>query len=209
MVESCLRDQYCLLVSGSELLTRLTLSHWLHTFAFFCVTTEGHATAQTHPRDVANHKAINGLCVDPTSHHQLASYTEVCTLPSCLLLLFLTLLFLSSLLPHPLLVYCSSLPPPPPLLLFSSSSPLLLLLPSPPPPLSFPPPSSSSSPLIPSQYTCIAASPHYVALGANTGGVYCFHRDSLRYIRILSNKARSHTCTHSHTVLLTMGGVIM
>ena len=38
------------------------------------------------------------------------------------------------------------------------------------------------------QYTCVAASQHYVALGANTGGVYCFHRDGYKYIRILANK---------------------
>ena len=38
------------------------------------------------------------------------------------------------------------------------------------------------------QYTCITASERYVALGANTGGVYCFHRDGLKYIRILANR---------------------
>ena len=32
---------------------------------------------QTHPREVASHKAILGLCVDPTSTHQLATYAEV------------------------------------------------------------------------------------------------------------------------------------
>ena len=36
------------------------------------------------------------------------------------------------------------------------------------------------------QYTCITASERYVVLGANTGGVYCFHRDGLKYIRILA-----------------------
>ena len=40
----------------------------------------------------------------------------------------------------------------------------------------------------PFQYTCVAASQHYVALGANTGGVYCFQRDGYKYIRILANK---------------------
>ena len=40
----------------------------------------------------------------------------------------------------------------------------------------------------PMQYTCITASERYVALGANTGGVYCFHRDGLKYIRILANR---------------------
>ena len=36
-------------------------------------------TTTAHPRDipVANHKAIHGLCVDPTSPQRLATYTEV------------------------------------------------------------------------------------------------------------------------------------
>ena len=33
-----------------------------------------HAAAA--PREVANHKAINGLCMDPNSAHQLATYGE-------------------------------------------------------------------------------------------------------------------------------------
>ena len=52
------------------------------------------------------------------------------------------------------------------------------------------------------QYTCIAASPNYIALGANTGGVYCFHRDGPRYIRLLANKVtriHKHACTQAYT----------
>ena len=122
------------------------------TFIFSCVTAEGHATAQTTPRDVANHKAINGLCVDPTSHHQLASYTEVraSPSPSCLLRSSFPSLFLfssSSFLPLHLLLFLT--PPPPPLSYPSTSSSflpstsssflplhLLLFLTPPPPPLS-------------------------------------------------------------------------
>lgn len=38
------------------------------------------------------------------------------------------------------------------------------------------------------QYTCIAASDHYVACGANTGGVYLFARHSRKYLQLISNK---------------------
>jgi len=41
------------------------------------------------------------------------------------------------------------------------------------------------------QYTCVASSEHYIAFGANTGGVYCFYRRGYRYIRILANQVRS------------------
>lgn len=52
--------------------------------------------------------------------------------------------------------------------------------------------------LVPVQYACVATSEHYIALGANTGGVYCFHRQGYRYIRILANQvrlARGRLCT--------------
>ena len=38
------------------------------------------------------------------------------------------------------------------------------------------------------QYTCIAASGKYVAFGANSGGLYCFYGNPLKYIRLLTNK---------------------
>lgn len=38
------------------------------------------------------------------------------------------------------------------------------------------------------QYTCVAASEKYVAFGANSGGVYCFCGNPLKYIRLLTNK---------------------
>ena len=41
------------------------------------LNSDEHLAAQTHPREVANHKAIFGLCVDPTSPHQLATYADV------------------------------------------------------------------------------------------------------------------------------------
>ena len=31
-----------------------------------------------HPREVANHKALYGLCIDPQDGNRLASYAEVC-----------------------------------------------------------------------------------------------------------------------------------
>ena len=43
------------------------------------------------------------------------------------------------------------------------------------------------------QYTCVALSASYIALGANTGGVYCFHRDH-RYIQLLANKVAAAGC---------------
>jgi hypothetical protein len=37
------------------------------------------------------------------------------------------------------------------------------------------------------KYTCVDLSTNFIALGANTGGVYCFHSDC-RYIQLLANK---------------------
>ena len=43
------------------------------------LSTDSHVAKQTHPpREYAQHKAISGICVDPFTHHQLASYAEVC-----------------------------------------------------------------------------------------------------------------------------------
>lgn len=44
------------------------------------------------------------------------------------------------------------------------------------------------------QYTCVASSRRYIALGANTGGVYCFHKMDYRYIRILANQVSALAC---------------
>jgi hypothetical protein len=38
------------------------------------------------------------------------------------------------------------------------------------------------------KYTCIAASPSHVILGANSGGVYCFTADELKFIRLIANR---------------------
>src|SRR5690606_15063880 len=38
------------------------------------------------------------------------------------------------------------------------------------------------------RYTCVAASEHYLAFGANTGGLYCFERSSLRFLRLIAGK---------------------
>ena len=37
------------------------------------------------------------------------------------------------------------------------------------------------------KYTCISASPRYIALGASTGGVYCFSREEERLLQVVSN----------------------
>ena len=37
------------------------------------------------------------------------------------------------------------------------------------------------------QYGCVDVSANFIALGANTGGVYWFHKDC-RYIQLLANK---------------------
>lgn len=44
------------------------------------------------------------------------------------------------------------------------------------------------------QYTCVATSQQYIALGANTGGVYCFYLEGYRYIRILANQVSTVLC---------------
>ena len=45
-----------------------------------------------------------------------------------------------------------------------------------------------SDPVSDLQYTCLAVSSRYVALGANTGGVYCFSARDFKYLRLLTNK---------------------
>jgi len=46
----------------------------------------------------------------------------------------------------------------------------------------------------------MTVSQDHVALGANTGGVYCFHKQDFSYIRILSNQVRACVCLCVHVV---------
>ena len=42
-----------------------------------CVLERERPNTTGHPREVANHKAIFGICVDPLSPHTLATHAEV------------------------------------------------------------------------------------------------------------------------------------